>query len=107
MCFAISRLYMVAIKLAAFHDASFSTRDPSEATNLDRQLYNSDGDARLILGVLILPLFFSTIFFKAAILENSFVSGDLARPSQIVSYGTSETRELFADLRRRSFHKTI
>jgi len=35
---ATSQLYTAAIKLASFRDASFSTRDPFEATNPDRQL---------------------------------------------------------------------
>ena len=70
--------------------------DPPEVTNLDRQLYSSDGDASLILVVLLLPLFFSAISLAAVILENSLVSGTFFTNRRF-SHSTSEARELVVD----------
>ena len=73
MYIATSQLYTAAIKLAAFRDTSFFTRDPFEATNPDRQLYSSD--VRLTLWSRIFPQFFTTIFLSAVILHGLKSSG--------------------------------
>ena len=97
-------LNRLLIATRVFH-VTVSGRFPLKATNLDGQLYSSDGDARLTLWYRILPLSSSSTLRTAAIL-GILVYSNFARPLTIfwltifVSHRTSEARKLLVDSHR-------
>jgi len=77
--------------------ASFSTRDPHEATNSDWQFYRSGGDT---FGVLLLPLVSSAISLAAATLNLSSATVSHVLYTFRIGHSRSEARELLVDSRR-------